>query len=379
MGRFLSILLVFTTLSCRRAQDSSYPEEGPFYQLSAVVGGPAVQAQKVWMAKGVQIVRRESFLIPVTFLGAAPGTTPSEGRVQFGRARKLCEDGPRISTTIVPVRGTSMVVLLRDEHKRRITVSVLDLSSGQRRELASVPRAAGNPDDGACAVTTSGRHVLLVGPEELRIWDVVNGRVVEGVEAAKGLSAVRLTLMRRTGSPGDWWLTDDLRYVAVEPMDSAYVPAEYGPLDAIPLTICGVAVDLRHDGVVFDRKAGTASRFPAEISPTPNIRVVDAEVVGGRLTLLYRVGPNPDLHVVVADGAGHMRASHLVKSFTADLAGWDPEHDQVWFWSRDSDISLPNRHPEADDHLIAWDVANDRERRFRIPVDQIQRAVDSAK
>jgi hypothetical protein len=331
------------------------------------------------MAKGVQIVRQEDFLIPVAFVEPAGGAPGLEGHVQFGPARKLCEDGPRISTRVVPVRGTSLLVLVGDDHKRLITVSVLDLSSGQRRELASFPHAARDAEDGACAVTRSGRHALLVGPKKIRIWDVVNWTLVEEVDRGKSLSTVRATLMRGTGNPGDWLLTDDLQYILVEPTGSAWFDWGYAPADAMPLTVRSVAVDLLHDGVVFDRQAGTAWKFPGEISPPPNVRVVDAEVAGDRLSLLYSLGMGPDIRVVVADGAGHVRAAHSVKSPLVELAGWEPERDQVWLWDRDGESPLPNDHPEADNHLIAWDAVRDRERRFRVPVDQIQRAVDGAK
>jgi hypothetical protein len=334
------------------------------------------------MARGTdQIVRKQNFFVPVTFVEPTSGTSSKEGEVRFGTAFKLIKDSLMVWSRVVPVRGTTLLVQAQDDFKRRITVSVLDLSNGQSRKLASFPFEPANPSDGAYAISRSGRYVLLAGPDKITIWDVVDWREAGNMGgAANALASVRDALIRGSGHPGIWCLTDDLRYVIVAPYRSTWmVHGEGGPVEPMPLNVAGVALDLSHEGVVFDRKTGTLSAFPREVPTLPNLQVVDADVVGGQFSLLYQLGPTTDLRVGVADTAGHARGSHVVHSFLAELAGWDPERDEVWFWIRDAHNSLPNVHPEADNHLIAWDVGMDRERRFRIPIDQIRRAVDGAK
>jgi hypothetical protein len=86
-----------------------------------------------------------------------------------------------------------------------------------------------------------------------------------------------------------------------------------------------------------------------------------------------------DLRVAVAGTAGHVRASHTVDSYTARLAEWDPDNDEVWIQMRDSNSGLPSSQAEADHHLIAWNAGKDTERRFKVTVEQMRKAVENAK
>jgi hypothetical protein len=380
MRKLSPILAIFLALSCRKPGLSSYPEEGPFYQVPYVLAGPAVQVTRVWMPAGSdQVTRKHNFLVPLSFEAAAPGSAGMEGRVQFGRPVRLLDDPWRVWTRIVPVRGTDLLVQVQDDDRRKITISVLDQTGG-RRELASFPHEAQNSGDGAYAITRSGRYVLLVTPDIVTLWDVANWRAEPEVTGASRLLAIRAALMKGTGNPGRWWLSDDLRYIIVDTTGQAWQPHGEGPVYADPFDIAGLKLDVAKDAVVVDRNNGTLSVFESRIpSPVPGtFEVADAENVGGHIWLLYLLNID-DARVAIADTEGHVRASHTVSSYTARLAGWDPERDEVWIQMRDGNGGLPNDQPEADHHLIAWNVGKDTERRFRIPVDQIQRAADSAK
>jgi hypothetical protein len=377
--KFFFFLLVAGVLSWSKAGAGSYPEEGPFYQVPYVVAGPAVQVSRIWMPAGSdQVTRKHNFVVPLSFQAPTPGSTGMEGRVQFGRPVRLLDDPWRVWTRVISVRGTDLIVQVQDDYRRRITVSVLDHAGGHR-ELANFPHEAQNANDGAVAITRSGRHVLLAGPDKITLWDLVNWRE-EKVDGAKDLLAIRAALMKGTGNPGQWWLTDDLRYIIVDTTGQAWRPHGEGPVYADPFEVAGLKLDTSKDAVVFDRKSGTLSVFESHIpSPVPGtFRIADAENVGGHIWLLYLLNID-DARVAIADTEGHVRASHTVSSYTARLAGWDPERDEVWIQMRDGNGGLPNDHPDADHHLIAWNVGKDTERRFKLPVDQIRKVVENGK
>ena len=371
MCKFASIAAVFLNLACIAAQR----EERPFYyDVRFVLFGPAVQVGKTRLVLGSE----QNFVVPVTFQDA--GEAGKEGEVRFGRPWRVLDDGERTWTRVVPVRQTDLAVQVQEEYQRHVTLSVLDRAGGQPRKLASFPQEAQNPDDGAWSITRSGRYVLLVMPDKMTIWDVVNWRAEAEVDGRKGLSAIRAGMMEVYHNPGRWWLTDDLRYIVVDSTHLVWRKLSLvGRSTPAPLTAGGVSMDLAKDAVVFDRKAGTLSAFRSEIPELGNLEIADAEDVGGQIALLYKLGPILEVRLAVADTAGHVRASHSVQTHVGDLAGWDPEHDTVWVWHRDANTSMRDVRPESDDHLIAWDVGKVRERRYRIPIAQIRRAVDGAK
>jgi hypothetical protein len=374
----LFLLLVFAILSCGKTGARSYPEEGPFYDLRSVVNGPAVQLTRVWVAAGSdQITRKHNFVAPVTL--RASGSDKSEGSLEFGRPFRAIDDSWGVWTRVVAVRGTDRFIQVQDEFRRHITVSMLSQSGDAKREVASFPHEAQNDEDGACAVSRSGRHVLVVSPKKITIWDVVDWREQKVVHE-KELLEIRSALMKDAGNPGNWWLTDDLRYVIVNTTGRRWSAHGEGPVYAKPERAGGVELDPAKGGVMVDQKTGELSTFVAEIPPPVpgTFDIADAENVEGRVWLLYTFSGG-HLRVAVADTAGHVRASHAMSSPLARFAGWDPENDEVWIETRDGTIDLPSSQPEADHHLIAWNVGKDTERRFRIPVDQIRKAVENAK
>jgi hypothetical protein len=379
MSKITIVLGVLLAFSNTMAAPRNYPEEGPFYEAPYLVTGPAVQLRQMWMAAGSdQVVRKSSFLAPVVFQTASPNE--KEGRVVFERPRRVLDDNRAgIWTRLVVVRGTNLLVQVQTDFKRRVVVSVLDPAGG-RRELANLPNSGQNPEDGACALTRSGRHALVVRPDKVSLWDVANWRE-EKVEGEKNLLAIRTALVKGTGSAGNWWLTDDLRYIVADTTRTEW-DAEFGegPVYAAPFDIGGVKLDVAKDAMVFDRKTGRLSAFESSI-PSPvlgTFKIADVESVAGTISLLYALNIR-DLHVAIADTAGHVRASHAVDAYTARLAAWDPEHDDVWIQMRDSTNSLPDYHPDADHHLIVWNAAKDTERRFRVTVEQMRKAVENAK
>lgn len=381
MLKFFCLITTFLAVSCRRVHLSGYPMEGPYYDIPYITAGPAVQVRQMWMPAGSdQVTRKRNFIASITFQPAASSAAASEGSIVFGTPRSLPDDqGAGVWTRIVPVRSTDLLVRLQDDYKRRITISVLD-HDGRYRELASFPHAGQNPDDGVCALTRSGRYALVVRPSKVSLWDVPNWRE-ENVEDAKELLEIRAALMKGTGNPGNWWLTDDLQYVVIDSTHEEWdANGGYGPVYAKPFDLAKLSLDAAKDAVVFDRKSGRFSVFESHIpSSVPGtFEIADAESIGGKIRLLYALNVE-GLRIAVADTEGHVRASHTVSSYTARLAGWDPEHDEIWIQTRDANGGLPNDQPQTDHHLIAWNVGKDTERRFRVPVDQIRKAVDNAK
>lgn len=364
----VAVLMNVVSLAAQR-------EEGPFYEVRYALAGPAVQVRKMW---GVTWGTKESFVVPVT-LSDSPAMG-KEGEVHFGRPWRTLDDGWSTWSRVAPVRHTELAVQVQEDYQRRITISVLDHAGRESRKLASFPQEPQNPDDGACAVTRSGRYVLLVLPDKITIWDVPKWRADAELGAASGLPAIRAEMVKVFGNAGNWWLTDDLRYVVADSTHWVWRKLSMvGRSTPAPLMAAGVKMDLVKDAIVFDRKAGTLTTFRSEIPELGNLTIADVEDVGGQIALLYKLGPILDLRLAVADTAGHVRASHSVKTYVGDLAGWDPEHDTVWVWHRDANTPLRDVRPESDDHLIAWDVGKNSERRYRIPIADIRRAVDGAK
>lgn len=371
-------LLLIGIFWCGKTGARSYPEEGPFYDLPYVVNGSTVQLREMWMAAGSdQTTLKHNFVAPVTLRWS--GSEKSEGSVEIGQPFRGVDDSWKAWSHVVPVRGTDRYVQIQNE-MNRINIFVLGRSGDAKRQLASFPNEAENNEDGACAVSRSGHHVLVVSPKKITIWDVVDWRE-QAVIHEKELLEIRSVLMKDTGIPGKWWLTNDLRYVVVNTTGEHWkASGGRGPVYAEPEKAGGIEFDPRTGGVVVDQKTGEISTFVAEIPPPVpgTFYISDAENVKGRLWLLYTLNIL-DLRVAIANTEGHVRASHTVSSYTAQLAGWDPERDEVWIEARDSDNSLPSVHPEADHHLIVWNVGKNTERRFKVPVDQIRKAVENAK
>jgi hypothetical protein len=288
MGKLLLPVGVLLALCGVHAGASNYPQEGPFYDMPYLAGSAAVQVRRMWMAAGSdQVVRKHNFMFSVELHTAAENR--QDGEIVFRRQRRvLNDDRAGMWSRIIPVRGSDLVVQFQTDYKRSSVVSVLDKAGG-RRELASFPQSGQTPEDGACALTRSGRHALLVRPDRITVWDVVTFRE-ERIEGEQKLLAIRAALMKGTGNPGNWWLTDDLQYIVVDTTHREWdADGGEGPVYSTPFQTAGLTLDVAKDAVVFDRKAGTFSVFESHIPSTVlgTFKIADVESVAGRIWLLY--------------------------------------------------------------------------------------------
>jgi hypothetical protein len=231
-----------------------------------------------------------------------------------------------------------------------------------------------DPNDGACAVTPSGKYVLLVNENRIAIWDVVGWRELD--RNVGPLGEMLKVMIDKFGNPGSWWLTDDLRYIVAAPSQYAWTVDGLGGETNVELALHGVKFSLSTDGVVFDRQTHALSKFPKSLQGIPASEIVDARSVGGKLQFLYSAR-TPELTVAVADDGGHVRAKHVLRTLRfKQLEGWRPERDEVYLQVRDADTWLPGDEPQANRHLIVWDVAHDQEHRYLVQPEQVRRAIE---
>jgi hypothetical protein len=355
-------------------------ETGPFYAAANIYPGdkPMVRLKKMWMpAETDQISRTVNYLATIDFIEGEP-----EGKAKLGRPVRLEDDVWGCYSRIVPVRGTSRFIQVQEEFKTRTTILVIDPAQDTKTVLASFPFDFNDPKDCAYAVTRSGWHILLVSPQNITLRDVKQGRQSE--IAAAPLLELRKAMIQKRGNPGEWWLTDDLRYIVVEPSQFIWTSDGESGSEPMPMRIGQVALDLKSDVVLYDRQTRQLSVVPVAADGPDNglIRIADVENVGGKLKFLY-VGmgqPIGGATVVIADASGHPLMSHIVRSpdytFTVHFAGWDPRGDTAWFQTRDARIDLPNETPDADQHLIAWSARTNVERSHGLAVAQIKGSVD---
>lgn len=341
--------------------------------------GPVVFLQKMRAEEGHIIVRTENYAA-AAMLPAAPGegVNGSDVRLRFDPPRRLLSDEMDVYSRIVPVRGTALFVQVKWKERGQTEIFVLGPKPDDKRRLASFPVRYKDPADGAYAVTRSGRYALLASAERVCVWDVVEWKELD--RNTGPLGSLLKAMIQEMGNPGIWWLTDDLRYIVVACPEGWTETGLSVLKDHIPVQLGAATVDVVYQGAVFDRKTGNVSTFPIQLwERLFGLFVADAESVGGNLTLLY-VHVGTPLTVTITDGTGRVTAEHAIKEPPdKDWAGWDPQREEVYMKIRDADGSHPAYMPNADDHLVIWDVAKDRERRIRVPVDQIRRAIDQAK
>jgi hypothetical protein len=331
--------------------------------------------RKMWSSEADRIVRTENFAATATFTDVpAAGANRPEGRLRFGAVRRLVSDDKDVTSRIIPVKDTKLFVQVQSRERGQTEIFVLGPEVDKKRLLASFPVRYNDANDGAYAVTRSGRYVLLADAQRLAMWNVVEWREVD--RNVGSLGVLLRTMIHDMRNPGEWWVTDDLKFI-VASCAEGWTEDGYGvSKGSNPANLGDVTIDVVRDGVVFNRQRKRMSTFPVRLGQPAGLRVFDAESVNGDLTLLY-VDGNSTLTTTVADGTGRPRATHVLRELLAkSCVGWDPGHGEVYLLIRDSDGDNATRKPDANNHLVVWDVAKDRERRFVITVEQLRDAIE---
>jgi hypothetical protein len=189
-------------------------QPGPIYGIDGARRGPSgivLQLVKMSANEQDQIVRTINFTATAAFVDAPPGGAASEGHVQLGTPRQLLTDKYGILSRVIPVNGTEMFVQVQSPERGQTTITVLGPGLERQRELASFPVQFRDASDGAYAITRSGRYILLANATRVCVWDVLAWREVD--RNAGPLGAMLKAMIEQRGNPGDWWLTDDLRYI----------------------------------------------------------------------------------------------------------------------------------------------------------------------
>ena len=266
----------------------------------------------------VSSVDDEAFAVPAVRAGNR--LVPAGPSVSLGQVLPLQADRAGTYSAVRPVRGTRLWVRLQeragpstevvygDPHggggsflhasvsARQIEVAVVDPSTGRVRVLTRVdhPQAAniGGTDVSAYALTGDGRHLLVVNPSAVTLWDIAAGTrsVRPDWDSLRQLLAIQVKAEFETGR---WYLTDDLRYVVHAA--SALAWEEYH--GTVPIDAGAVGADDDRRGIVIDLANRAVRKFapPPPYAPPAGhgaAQLADAASVGGQLVLLFAMDPN---------------------------------------------------------------------------------------
>jgi hypothetical protein len=318
---------------------------------------------------GIDNYTARAALIPPPVGGTA------EGAVRLEQVRALLHDAALTDSKVFPVARTDQVIEAQVQERGETMITVVDRDPHHEQVLDRFPVRFQDPKDGAFAVTRSGRYVLLAGPDRICVWDVIGRRELD--RNIGPLDQMLSQMIAKQGNPGDWWLTDDLRYIVVAPSQFVSTEAGEGGGDQ-PINIGHMTI--KHpteEGIIYDRQTRQISRFPTSVAALWASHVVDVESARGTITLLYSTYRAGRLTVAIGDISGHIRATHVLPGLRSKtVLGWNPKRAEIYFNVRDADSDAAVDRPLADDHIVIWDTLHDREQRFRLPAIQIQRAIE---
>lgn len=253
-----------------------------------------------------------------------------------------------------------------------IDVSVVDVHTGERRRVTSVPSAERQWMKGSFAATRDGRHVLVIGGDEATLWDVESGRGERRPSLGVLCRLARVERDRRK-VPGDWFLTDDLHYV-VNVLQAAYPDGDGGnspSYDPGPLSVGDVTFVPDTDAVALDLTTGSWTKVAAATGSGreyDRLGLADAESVNGQLQLLYIARPwatsfKPKAVVTTADGRQIAAADPaMLPSDEFRPVRWDPASDQLTFESfaaapvPQQASDRPSERPEGASGSQVWPV-----------------------
>lgn len=226
----------------------------------------------------------------------------------------------------------------------------------------------------AYAVSRSGHYLLVVDTHHVTLWDVARQRLVESDTGP--LLDVRTFLASNRGSEGKWWITDDLRYVLIEPdEDVKNWCGNYGSGGPMYMPIDGIQVDVQQSGLIFDRVTDRCATFPAQIDWK---RALDAESVNGQLRILYGREFN-DEQFIVADASGRrvpMRGSGGLKE--SSFRRWMPDRNEIWSLAGPATTWHDEHRPNSEAHIRRWDYSTGSVQDFELTVKEIRSALAHA-
>ena len=303
-----------------------------------------------------------------------PGRDGQPGHIRIGKPHQFGNDSESEDSTFVQILGTRQWAQLLKHRESDVTVIIHDANGSPVRTLTSFKNHTLDPDTAGFAVSRSGHYLLVVDAQRVILWDLANQRIVDSESNA--LLDVRRFLASNRGSTGNWWITDNLRYVIIEP--SQFIEergGSYGTDKPMYMPIPGMQVDVQQSGVAFDRAKRTVAAFPAELDGQ---RVVDAEDIGGKLQLLYGSG-NWTRGITIADASGHPLATHRSESgFAGSFVRWTPERNELWSLGGSATFWLGHQEPNSEATIGIWDYAHDANHLYKLTLQQVQSSLSGA-
>lgn len=315
---------------------------------------------------------------------------PHGGRLAAASDHALASEGGGVESVFVPVGDTPQWVRVRtdwgcDETK----VQWIDAATRRARTVTSFRSADADPKTSAFALSPSGRHLLVVGPDGIALWDLA-GRVMTRPDDLDVLSPVRKFLAERRGSVGTWWITDDLRFVVVAPSEDIH----YGggglgrTSEAMEVSVGGVKFDTQHQGFIYDRASRKVTPFYTVVYVS-NTRLPITGVVPGdpageqQLLLLYadtdHYAKRKSLLVSRADQTTEAFCELPTEESDAWVSSYDNRSGEVILVGRSGSgppyIDLSAKHPR-DYYLYLWNWRSGTSRRIDLSAAEVKRAIE---
>jgi hypothetical protein len=322
-----------------------------------------------------------NYLSSIVFEPPAPGKT--EGVARLGNTVKLVTDQIHDSSHFFPVVGEPLFVQFMNSYLESGSVFACD-GKGRQDLIAKFSQRPTDPDYGTYAVTRSGSAVLIVSGDNVKLWKPKALSAVEDKEDAI-LSEMRRKIVALMGTPGEWFLTNDERYVVILPPHDI-TDANSGRTNWSPtppeISVNNVKSNLFTNAFIYDRNNRRLTTFAKNLHFSRP--VIDAEDVAEHLQLVYQREPVYGVEIEVDDTSGAVLATHKIESKIHQLryAGWNPSAGQLWFRSRETHESFSGNYPLnellADNVLVRWNITTNEEHPYRLTVTQIRSAIESA-
>jgi hypothetical protein len=253
-------------------------------------------------------------------------------------------DGPtwtRVDTSGISPRNVVDVAVLTTgaETGRAVTPlgQLVDASSGATGDVH--------------AISPRGAELLTVTAAEATRWDLRSGAGAR-FAASGALVDLRRTFVERRGHPGEWFVSDNLAYVAAVPpefFDYKNGSMSQSPNERMTVAVAGTTLVMPVQAALYSSATGAVTAVPAVLEYPRAARVTLEMPRGTKDTYIERIGlcgvsdgpdgplllygprsPREEGLVAVTDVAGRVRFRYQRPRETLDFC-WRPEADQVAF------------------------------------------------
>lgn len=302
------------------------------------------------------------------------GSDGQPGHVRIGKTSRFGNDSEDEDSTFIQITGTTRWLQLLHHRQWDTAVIIRHENGSPDRTLTSFKCRERVPDAAAYAVSRSGRHLLVADADHVTLWDLVNEHV--SIVGDEPLLEARRFLASNRGTVGQWWITDDLRFVVIEPSDSIEVEGgSYRNDKPMYMPIAGTQVDVQQSGVILDRVTHRVTTFPARVD---GAQLLDAESVDGELQMLYGSAHRSN-RFLIADARGRaLFTPRPPSSSDAQFVGWAPNRKQIWFLGGDATFWLGQLLPNSQATISIVNYAPEMERTYKLRFDQIRSSLAHA-